>query len=174
MRAKLTTLAVALWCMVAASGSAFALINGEYKVTVQTTLTPPNCKWIGSAMMEQNGTNLTGRAGLHLDMTSNPDPVCVSAFQVLQGNVTGTVMGTTVDFHGKLGPYTAHFIGTTSHDGLSSAAGTWTATVGSLNAHGVFDAELVLSATPVFDAKGMAMLVLVLFAVAAWSMRRIA
>lgn len=45
--------------MMAVSGPARALISGEYKVTFETTLTPPNCKWIGTATMGQTGMNVS-------------------------------------------------------------------------------------------------------------------
>lgn len=171
VRSRLVAAAITLVVVMALAGGAGAAIIGTYKLTVTTTLTPPNCTWVGEASMMQNGINLTGTALLDLDLNANPDPLCVTFFPTLSGPLTGTLIGNAIDLVGTLPPYTAHFIGTTTDQGLS-ASGTWTSTVGSLRARGIFQADRVQATAPTLGAPVMGLLVMVLLSLGAWSMLR--
>lgn len=170
MRTRLAVFVMSLVGVVALSGPARALLNGSYAVTVETKMTPPNCKWVGQAGLMQNGTNVTGSAVLQLDQGSNPDPFCVMFFPTLSGPLSGTVIGNVVDLTGTLGPFSATFVGTTDTQG-QAASGTWTASgVPGLRVRGVWDAHRV-NPVPLLSGAVLAALVLVLFAIGAWRMR---
>jgi hypothetical protein len=171
MRSRLTALVISLGAALAFSGAAFALATGSYNLTLETTMTAPNCRWVGGGSFVQNGTSLSGDAFLTLDETTVTDPLCVAAFPTLSGSLTGTLIGTAIDLTGSLGPFTAHFIGTTIDQGLT-ATGTWTATVGRLRVRGVFAADRDFSPAPALSSFGLSLLSLVLFGVGAWFMRR--
>jgi len=170
MSTRVAVCAMSLLGVLALSGPASALLNGTYAVSVETTMTPPNCKWVGLAGLTQTGTSVTGSADLKLDQASNPDPFCVTFFPTLSGPLSGTVIGNAVDLTGSLPPFSAHFIGTTDNQG-QLASGTWTASgVPGLRVRGVWDAHRVDPA-PLLSGSVLAVLVLVLFAVGARRMR---
>ena len=171
MRIRLTMLAASLVGVLALAGAANAVITGTYQLTVVTTMTAPNCTWAGQGGFTQNGTNLSGTAFLQLDMNNNPDPFCVAAFPTLSGPLSGTLIGNAITLTGTLGPFTAHFVGTTGDHGLTGT-GTWTASVGRLRVRGNFEADRVFAPAPALGGPALGLLVLTLFGIGASCMRR--
>ncbi len=153
------------------SAIAQADVGNIYKITVETTLTPPNCTWVGKGQITLGANSFGGAGSLLLDLADNPDPLCVSLLQTISGLVQGTITGNTITGVSSFGPFVFSFSGTTP-DGGFSASGTWAGTVGTLNAHGIWSAERVLMPAPALGTAGLATLALLLFGVAAWAVRR--
>lgn len=182
MRLRLALLVVSLIGLSCVSGAALAS-SAMYTVTVETTLTPPNCRWTGVASVTLSGSNFAGTTTLPLDLTGppgpppGPDPFCVALLSSLSGTVQGSVTGSAINGTAMSGVFTIPFTGTTP-DGGMTASGTWQFFVppiifppNGLNAHGTWSAVEVATA-PVLDDAGLAALVVVLLAAAAWRMRR--
>ncbi len=153
------------------SAIAQADVGSIYSITVETTLTPPNCKWVGRGQVIFGANSFGGAGSLQLDLAANPDPLCVAELQTLSGLVQGTITGSTITGVTSFGPFVFSFSGTTP-DGGFSASGTWAGTVGPLNAHGIWSAERVLMPAPALGRAGLAALTLMLLGVAAWAVRR--
>ncbi len=173
MRIRFAGVVFSLVGVMAVSGVASANLNGTYNLAVETTMTPPNCRWVGHVSMTQDGVNLSGETVLGLDLSANPDPFCVAIFPALSGTLTGTLIGTAIDLTGTLPPYSAQFVGTTNDRGLT-ATGTWTGNVNTWRARGVFAASRVPTAAPVLGGPGLVIFVLGLLAagiVSLWGTR---
>ncbi len=152
-------------------GSARADVGNIYSITVETTLTPPNCKWVGKGQVTLGANSFGGAGSLQLDLADNPDPFCVANLQTLSGLVQGTITGNAIAGVSSFGPFVFTFTGTTP-DGGFSGSGTWQGTVGPLNAHGIWSAQRVVTPAPALGQAGLAALVVMLFGVAAWVLRR--
>ncbi len=95
MRRNRLSLIVSLAGVLCVSGAALASIDGIYRITVETTMTPPNCKWIGNGRVWQNGASFMGTSKLTLDLTSGPDPLCATYLPALSGSLQGTISSVT-------------------------------------------------------------------------------
>lgn len=153
------------------SGVAQADVNSIYSITVETTLTPPNCKWVGKGQVTLGAGTFGGGGSLQLDTADNPDPLCVAQLQTLSGLLQGTITGNVIAGTAVFGPFQVPFTGVTPDGGLTGT-GTWQGTVGPLDAHGIWSAERVLTPAPTLGWTGLGVLSIALFGVAAWILRR--
>jgi len=185
MRLRPTGVVVSLVGLSCVAGIALADMSALYQITVETTMTPPNCRWTGLAPMTltPSGPNINfmGSNALQLDPTGppgnppGPDPLCVALLPILSGSVQGTIVGNAINGTATTDAFPLFpvpFSGVTT-DGGASATGTWAVSLpGNLDeANGIWSAKRG-APVPVLGSAALATLSCLLLGVGAWWMRR--